>query len=161
MTKFYTISLPYVAKIYGHPIGTSCSESHAVSFIGHSQYNSFPVPIRSTRQHGACGFLCIPVSWPTCVTQHRRNSPFLVPPSHSSPSSSNRGLGLHENAKHRFSPPQNSCQRELGNILYNERLNHPCSASSSLWCCCTHCIALLVTRLPSCFVMDADSTKRW
>ena len=43
--------------------------------------NSFPVPIRSTRQHGACGFLSIPFACLAHVTQHSINSPFLVPPS--------------------------------------------------------------------------------
>lgn len=112
--------------------------------------NSFPVPSRPARQHGACGFLSIPVSWLTCVTQHRIHSPFLVSPSHIS--LGNRGLGLHENAKHRFSPLQNNCRSDMSNILciYNERFNNPYAALRSLGYCCMHCIALLVTRLLSC-----------
>lgn len=145
-----------------------CSQSHAGPCVIDWPFsvqlpNSFPVPIRPARQLGACGFLSIPVSWLACVTQHRINSPFLVSHSQSSPSLGNRGLGLHENAKHRFSPPQSSCGRDLSNILciYNERLNHPCPALCSLWRCCMHSIALLVTHLLSCSVMDVDSTKRW
>lgn len=43
---FHTNNLPYVARIYRHPIGTLCSESHAGPDVIDWPYNSFPVPIR-------------------------------------------------------------------------------------------------------------------
>lgn len=88
----------------------------------------FHFPLSTLRQHGACGFLSIILS---------RLPPFWFPFPFVT-----GVFGLQKNAKHRFSPPQKSCQRDLGSILCTDRLNQPHSAPV-LWCCCTHghCLA--------------------
>lgn len=119
---------------------------------------SFQVPIWPFRQHGACGFLCISARWVTLVTQHRINSPFPVPPFPLA-----TGVLVYMKMPNTGFPHHRTVASETWAIAFAMRssTNLILPSPHSLRCCWTHAIALLVTHLLSCLVMDADPSKRW
>lgn len=83
-SKFYRNNFPYARRMNRHQTGNCVQSPKQTPLSQHGSHTengqTLPLTIRRTRQHGACGFLSIPFSWLTCVTQHRITFPSLFPP---------------------------------------------------------------------------------